>query len=182
MRYLILIFTMVFCIKAAADEDSFDAYTIRPSDIPEHAPQFETYPARTKFKGPAAKPDVKSNSLSRIFRTVIRDGAKAGPNFAGHYTVIFWGCGTSCTSLAIADAKTGRVFHPKSLQSIDANNVDFDGFDYELVRFRLDSKLLVVFGGINEECARRGISYFLWDKDVLRRIRFVHKPYGVPCG
>jgi hypothetical protein len=35
--------------------------------------------------------------------------AEGGPNFAGHYTVALWGCGTSCQSFAIIDAKTGAV-------------------------------------------------------------------------
>ena len=108
---------------------------------------------------------------------MIRNGAKDGPNFAGHYTIVFWGCGAGCISLALADAITGKVFHPKDLQVIDTTNVDFDGFDDELVKFKLDSKLLVVVGAINEESTRRGISYFVWENAALHRIRFVHKPF-----
>jgi len=108
---------------------------------------------------------------------MIREGAKNGPNFAGHYTIVFWGCGAGCISMAIADANTGKVLHPKDLQVIDTTNVDFNGFDDELVKFKLDSKLLAVVGGINEDSAQRGISYFVWKNAVLHRIRFVHKPY-----
>ena len=46
----------------------------------------------------------------------------------------------------------------------------------DLINFRLDSKLLIVIGGIDEDAALRGISYFLWENERLCRIRFVHKP------
>ena len=178
MRYLAIILVAIFCVAAsAADEEYFDAHTIRASNIPSDAPQFEEYSVVEKYGGSVATPDVKSHPRSREFRTMIRNGAKDGPNFAGHYTIVFWGCGAGCISLALADAITGKVFHPKDLQVIDTTNVDFDGFDDELVKFKLDSKLLVVFGAINEESARRGISYFVWENAALHRIRFVHKPY-----
>lgn len=28
---------------------------------------------------------------------------------AGHFTLVVWGCGISCVSLAVIDAKTGEV-------------------------------------------------------------------------
>lgn len=43
------------------------------------------------------------------FKTAITEGAKLGPNFAGHYTVITWGCGSGCQSSAVVNAKTGHI-------------------------------------------------------------------------
>lgn len=176
---LVLLVTYGFA-NAANNEQYFDEHTIRASDIPSNAPTFDQYSVSAPYKGPVAAPDVKSHPLSRLFRTMIRDGAKRGPNFAGHYTLVFWGCGTSCAALAIVDAKTGKVFHLKNLQTIDSINVAFEEIDPpdgHLLKFRRDSKLLVLIGGINEDPALRGISYFLWEHERLRRIRFVHKPY-----
>jgi hypothetical protein len=44
------------------------------------------------------------------YRTRIRVGLQAGPNFSGRYSVIEIGCGTSCLFAFVADAKTGEVF------------------------------------------------------------------------
>src|SRR5437763_667802 len=41
-------------------------------------------------------------------------GASKGPNFAGHYTAVTWGWGTECQTLAIVDARTGRVYFAPS--------------------------------------------------------------------
>jgi hypothetical protein len=45
-----------------------------------------------------------------MYRTRLRDGAKKGPNFADHFTLVAWGCGSSCQEWAIVDARTGQVF------------------------------------------------------------------------
>lgn len=47
---------------------------------------------------------------ARNFRTRIRDGLAAGPNFAGHFSMIEIGCGTSCRFAFVADVKNGEVF------------------------------------------------------------------------
>src|SRR3954451_8378561 len=43
------------------------------------------------------------------FRTRIREGATKGPNFAGHFTVVSWGCGSGCLSFVVVDAASGKV-------------------------------------------------------------------------
>jgi hypothetical protein len=164
----------------AEDEDYSNAHTIRAADFPANPPRFEQYPVRGIYSGPLARPDVRSLARSRMFRTMIRQGAKSGVNFAGHYSIVSWGCGMGCRGLAVVDAVSGKVHHPANLLAVDNDNIDFDELtknDEELVRFRPDSRLLIVIGGINEEPARRGISYFVWENDRLKRIRFVPKPY-----
>jgi hypothetical protein len=54
--------------------------------------------------------DLSSADGASRFRTVLREGAARGPNFAGHYTVVHWGCGSPCVSFAIVDASTGSVY------------------------------------------------------------------------
>jgi len=177
---LILAFGRACATDDENDESYYNERTIRASDIPSDAPTFDQYPVRAIYRGPVAAPDVMRDPESRLFRTMIRRGAKRGPNFAGHYTLVFWGCGAGCVAVAIVDAQSGKVFHPDNLSTIDNINVAYEELeppDGELVKFRRDSKLLVVMGGINEDSARRGISYFIWDREQLRRIRFVHKPY-----
>src|SRR5207245_740192 len=48
----------------------------------------------------------------RIFRTNLSNAAKEPSNFAGHYRVTFWGCGSVCSAAALIDLQTGDVFPP----------------------------------------------------------------------
>ena len=73
-------------------------------------PRFDEFPVSDSFTGPPASPDVKSTRLAHRFRTVIRRGAQAGPNFAGHFTLVRWNCGSGCIMYAVIDATNGRVF------------------------------------------------------------------------
>jgi hypothetical protein len=52
----------------------------------------------------------KSNPSTRRFRTSIKDGVKRGVNFAGHYCIVEWGCGTQCQSWIIVDLLTGNIY------------------------------------------------------------------------
>lgn len=177
---LALLLAVFWSLAHARADEHFNEHTIRASDLPKNPPRFEQFPAIGRFKGQLAEPDVRSHSRSRMFRTMVRDGAKQGRNFAGHYTIVNWGCGTGCVALAIVDANTGKVYHPSNLQTVDNHNIDYNELekpDGRLIKYRLDSRLLIVIGGIHENSALRGISYFVWEKETLRRIRFVHRPY-----
>lgn len=178
---LVLLLTLAPLSCFGAEEpDYFDENTIRYSDLPDNPPKFEMYRSGAKYSGRLAAPDVKSHRRSRQFRSMIRRGAESGPNFAGHYTIVSWGCGSGCISYAIVDARTGKVYHPENFDSVDTINLDFDALaepEGDLVKFRVDSYLLVVIGGINEDPDLRGISYFIWKNNQLKRIRFVSRPY-----
>lgn len=95
-----------------------------------HVPKFADFPVRENFTGKPAVVDLASDPSAPTFRTRLRRGAAEGPNFAGHFTVVAWGCGTDCQVTAVVDARTGRVaFAPFTAYSGTA--------------FRLDSRLLI---------------------------------------
>ena len=85
-------------------------------------PRFEDYGVTEIFNGQPVPPLIEI-SVERMYRTRIRDGVtkgwgvhrdgkeQAGPNFAGHYFVIQWGCGTSCLMMVIVDALTGKIYY-----------------------------------------------------------------------
>jgi hypothetical protein len=71
-------------------------------------PRFTDYPVSESFSGKTA-PLVLSGE-ARAFRTRLKEAAREKPNFAGHFIVTTWGCGTECVMGAVIDASTGRVF------------------------------------------------------------------------
>ena len=103
----------------------------RPAAQSRPLPQFADYPVDSIFSGRPAPVDLSSNPVARRFRTVLRQGARSGPNYAGHLTVVTWGCGTSCIVIAVVDARSGRVFSSPV------------GAGYGVER-HVDSRLLVV--------------------------------------
>src|SRR6266478_4202549 len=78
------------------------------AELPYSKYPYAKYPAR-HYKGKLATPRLITPT-QREFRTVIRRGAVKGPNFAGHYTVAEWGCGSNCVVYAVIDAITGAVY------------------------------------------------------------------------
>ena len=96
---------------------------------PKIAPRFEDYPADPLYRGPVAKPRLDTPD-SRNYRTAIRQAAARGPQFAGHYAVASWGCGTSCQLHAIIDVQSGAVCMTDLQTALD-------------VEFRLDSRLFI---------------------------------------
>lgn len=74
-------------------------------------PDFSKYPIPEAelFKGTPAPVDLSSYKGAKTYKTKLQEGEKEGPNFAGHYTVVSFGCGTQCQDNWLIDAKTGKV-------------------------------------------------------------------------
>lgn len=66
--------------------------------------------------------DLTSAPYGQMYRTKLREGAATGPNFAGHYTIVLWGCGTGCQFVSVVDARTGRL---SSQTLLTAGGVEF---------------------------------------------------------
>lgn len=112
--------------------------------------------------------------MARRFRTVLRQDVAKGPNFAGHYRAVVWGCGSSCASFAVVNLKTGRVINPPDwLGSITRVHFEADDFlpntesDDTYFRYRSDSKLIVVIGAMDEDESKKGAFYFVIQDDQL---------------
>ena len=69
---------------------------------------FEVYPVDV-FKGKLTAPNFDSNPASKNFITRIKAACEGGINFAGHYTLVEWGCGTACQTGVLVDRKTGEI-------------------------------------------------------------------------
>ena len=78
-----------------------------------------------------AELNLNSNKFARNFRTRLREGYSADTaNFAGHYTFVYWGCGSPCQSSLLIDRQTGKVYDSPCASL---------GYD-----FRVDSRMLIV--------------------------------------
>lgn len=141
-------------------------------------PRFEDYPEKTRYTGHPAAPRLDS-PLARKFRTVLRDGAAQGPNFAGHFTVVEWGCGSGCRQLAIVDARSGKVIAmPFTTLALPLTaDSDPDGArEAPPEEYRPDSRLLALRGCRDEDEARCGTHYFVLEGTALKELAFLAWP------
>jgi hypothetical protein len=129
-------------------------------EAPGAAPSFEDHPLYPfeRIARPAVV-DLGSHPEAPRLRTVLNDGAAAGPNFAGELTVVTWPCGAMCQQMMLIDARDGRV-----ITKLEAPL----GFD-----FRIDSRLLIEnpAEAVRENrCPSCTTSYHLWSGGELLRI------------
>lgn len=99
--------------------------------------QFNNFKVDRIHKGRLASPNFNTDSNSRQFITKIKEGCKEkGVNFAGHYTIVEWGCGTSCQEMAIVDRISGQIIF---------SQVPFDTVDgHSGISYQVDSRMLIV--------------------------------------
>ena len=93
-------------------------------------PKYEQYPVKEIFNGVPVKVDLNSHKEGRLYRTRILEGVEKGVNFAGHYRIVLWGCGSNCQQFAIIDLQTGKI-------------CAMEGSGMGIV-FRKDSRMIVV--------------------------------------
>ena len=159
---------------------AFAAGQLIPGQSP--VPSFDQYAIlEAPFKGKPAPPVFKSAS-ERKFRTVIRENAVSGPNFAGHFIVAEWGCGAGCVSIVLVDAVNGAI-HPGPFRLLSWEMRKYEGKyaanddTFEQLSYRLNSRLLVARGCPEQaNCA----SYFYeWSGSQFKLLR---KVPSVPLG
>jgi hypothetical protein len=128
-------------------------------------PRFRDYSVSEAYVGKTAPLALARDD--RMFKTRLAWAAKnQRPNFAGHYILTTWGCGTTCLIGAIIDAKTGKV-HWWDF-SICCWSFDVDD-KFQPIEFRLNSKLIVFSGARNEKDGDVGAHFYKFENG-----RFVH--------
>ena len=140
-------------------------------------PTFTQYAAKVENIKPV-KVNLKSHKNANMFRTNLRNAAKEGVNFAGHYILTTWGCGTNCSQSAIIDARNGKVFFPRILEGTGFGFCELPD-DTEPLVYQANSRLLVLSGfkGGELESAngRCGVYYLEWTGANFRQVKFVEK-------
>ena len=140
-------------------------------------PLFENYPVTETFTAKPAMPKLNRPGY-RLFRTKIREGAAKGPNFAGYLTVAEWGCGSGCVSIAVVDARNGRIYSAPfgvlgwgtPVQIYEGKfATNQDGF--KPLDDSLDSRLLIVRGCPEDKNC--GSDFYEWTGSDLKLVRRV---------
>lgn len=140
-------------------------------------PPFTQYAAKVE-KINNVRVNLKSHKDANRFRTNLRNAAKEGVNFAGHYILTTWGCGTNCSVSAIIDARNGRVFFPDQLEGTGFGFCELPD-DTEPIVYKADSRLLVLSGfkggDLNKQDGRCGVYYLEWTGTNFKQVKFEEK-------
>jgi hypothetical protein len=114
-----------------------------PSEV---RPKFEDFSVKTIYRGSPAAPKLATED-QRMFGTKIRGGAKAEVEFAGHYTVPAWGCGSGCNDYVIADSITGTIYDGLYVVDLPSAWLEEHGHKEEKrMEYHPDSRLLKING------------------------------------
>ena len=147
------------------------------AQTPVAIPRFEDYPVTEIFKGTLTAP-ILATPEERQYRSRIREGVskgqgvwngswkdakeKPGSNFAGHYVVIRWGCGSNCLMMAVVDAESGKVYPPPTSGVGTELYVAIDPMSDGEIDFRLDSSWMIVRNVCRDARTEFGVYYFNW--------------------
>ena len=95
------------------------------------------YKVENIYNGVLARPNFKTDPSAKSFITRIKNSCKNdGINFAGHYTIVEWGCGALCQQMAIVDRITGKIMY---------SDIPFDKNEgYSGSSYHIDSRRLVI--------------------------------------
>jgi hypothetical protein len=145
-----------------------------------HEPSFGDYPVTEVFTGSPVEP-ILVTAEQRRYRTRIRNGIStgtdvwngswktpiksSGPNFAGHYFVIRWGCGSNCLMMAVVDARTGKVYGPPLSDAGSELHIPMDPLSDVEIDLRRDSSLVILRNACKNGRRECGVYYFNWSND-----------------
>lgn len=140
-------------------------------------PTFAQYAAKVEVVK-NVRVNLKSHKNAGSYRTNLRNAAKDGVNFAGHFILTIWGCGTNCTQSAIIDARSGKVFFPNELEGVAFGFCELPD-DAEPIVSRADSRLLVLNGfkdsDLNSDKSFCGTYYLEWTGTKFKQVGFDKK-------
>lgn len=143
-------------------------------------PSFDQFRTEEVFKAKPAEPHLNA-AFARNFGTAIREGAARGPNFAGRFAIVQWGCGSECVQMAVVDEKSGAVYRGPFATLAFSPSLIWHGSGpeadrFEPVSFRLDSRLLVVRGCPEENEHNCADFFYEWDGKKFTLRKKLHPP------
>jgi hypothetical protein len=119
--------------------------------------------------------DFSSHPDAENFRTRLEYSLNERPNFAGHYIVSNWGCGTMCQMVAIVDVKNGDVFFPFTTSM----GVCFQADSSLIITNPLDEMTIEDFGEDMPDWLTSG--YYTWDGMQMHLLDESSQAVDVSC-
>jgi len=143
-------------------------------------PRLEDFPEAERGTGSPPKV-VLDRPAVRMFRTQFRLAALQPPNFAGHYRIAIWGCGTQCLEGGMVDLATGKIVALPSPRSLRGKGLEYwrlcdSAFQPSGIENSVDSRLLVIRCAdisVKNGGAHLRTSYFVFENDSFKKIREV---------
>jgi hypothetical protein len=106
-------------------------------------PKFSNYTVKSIYGGKPAHPVITKEW--RPMRTRIIQGAGSDVEFAGHYTIPRWGCGTGCNGFAIVDSISGRIYDGWGVADLPDGWLEkHAGDSIKRMEFHPDSRLMKI--------------------------------------
>ena len=140
-------------------------------------PRFSDYRVKHIYQGTPARPIITKEW--RSFRTAIRRGADSDVQFAGHYTLPGWGCGTSCSVFVVVDSISGKVYDGLGVHGLPIEWVEgHEGGASELMEFQRNSRLLRINACLGEGWDCGFFDYLMVEGKGLKLLRKECLPKG----
>lgn len=138
-------------------------------------PAFSDFPASRRYSGRSATV-LLPGPEERMFRTRLREIGAGPVAFAGDHAFDCFGSGTSNLVCAAVNKRTGAViWAPGAIyHGMDARSFDDPGF--QAVEYRVDSRMLILRGMVNETNPN-GDHYYELRDGAFHLIRTIPKPY-----
>lgn len=148
--YFLFIFLSLSVTRKQTLAPTVQSQALRNFKAETPRPNFADYPVKRIYHGKPASPIISKEF--REYRTMIRRGASSNVEFAGHYTLPQWGCGTSCIASVIVDSISGKVYEvPFAVDGLPFEWTEKHESDADRMEFRADSRLLKINACPNEE-------------------------------
>jgi hypothetical protein len=127
------------------------------------APRFQDFQVAIQWSGASAAVKLRRPD-ERLFRTRLDAGAREPANFADHYRLVGWGCGSVCAAGALLDLQTGEVYPPpKRTEATGWERWIFAGgvVDGPFIEVRRDSRMVVVRQQAQDPASQE-LSFYEW--------------------
>jgi hypothetical protein len=156
-----------------------------PVEHPKPNPKFKDYATGEVFRGRAAKivwpsdVDPHDPNLQKM-REAVQDTIPRKPNFAGHYAIVEYSCGTECSQITVVDLKNGLVLMAVPYDTLDLDADPKVGIPYPGLSYKRNSRLLVASGCFDwdspESKRECGTKYFELKDDGFALLKYVPGP------
>jgi len=162
---ILFLLTLFFTLRITAEDLD---YTVLQKIYESIRLSFDDFPTSNVWNKQKVEP-ILDTPRKINFRTILRQGAKKNPNFNGIYSVVEFGCGTSCQSFFVINLESGIVYEG----FVTTAGVQYTAESYLFIANPI-SDLLEIFKGYQNVPGWNKTIYSIWNEDHLKDILIVN--------